>query len=436
MKKILLTITIILTTICFWYANNELDTYIKNNHEYVILNWNTIISSTPYKTNKNNSVYFMWKISFYEMNDIKSIENIQQSNLKWKRIMFIITNKNQYWILGIEDNQYSSNNCTKLTQLSAKLLRWNFWMKSAYLNNTILLWKWWNELGCYVYNNIIYLPETKLSNSDAIFLNKNQNQVEKIYNSIPQSKIFKSKVWNSIKWIYDYIMIKSEYDYDALANAQIDNQWTDLATWPWWVNAFFNWKKIVCDWYTKVFILFVNMLWYKWERVVWKIQPIEKSELNVPWILHSWVKIWNYYFDPTFDDKDDWTYWADYFAKNKTCFNLNHYTTWWILFDTIEKRYNYILQNSDYLIKNCMWITQAALYSDEKWIEYIKYTLVKYDLDTNKKVFCKLMNMCKIWWTTKKEFVENLKQYRITLSNANWQKQYDFTTELKGLVIN
>lgn len=435
MKKILLTIVLLLNIIWFSYAAEDFTSYIKNNFEYINFDGDKLISSTEYKTNKWNSIYFMWRISFYDIKDKRTLDYMLDETFQWKRVVFLITKDKKNRILNVEDNNYNINLCYKIDTIWRKLLQWNVWAKIIDYSKTLILGKDWETFNCFREWNNIILPLTDLWNIDSNFIIKNQNNITKNVWKIVISKEYKSKWWNTVKGIYDFIMNNAEYDYDALSNASSTTTILNTQTYPWGIAAFFSWKKIVCDGYTKTMIFILNMAWIKANRIVGKIQPIEKSELNVPWILHSWVNIWNYHLDPTFDDKDEWGYWNDYFAKTKTCFNLNHYTTWWILFDTTTKRYNYILNNSKYIINNCLWIAKASLFNDWYALDFIKHTLQKYDVATNKKIFCELFNMCSIYWESKKDFVTNLSKYTLTLFDGKTQRKYDLWEELSGLKI-
>lgn len=434
MKKLCLTIIALLNIAWFTYAQ-DLTTYIKNNFEYINFTWDKLISSTEYKTNKWKSVYFMWKISFYDAKDYRTLDYLINDLLDEKTVIFMITKENKNRIISVQDNQYNLDSCYKLSAFWRKLMEWNVWAKKVDSTKTIILGKDNPAFNCFKNWNIIFLPLTDLGNIDSMFISKNEKNILSAIWKIKPSNKYKSKWWNQVKWIYDFIMHNAEYDYETLNNAGWDLNSLNTETYPWWISAFFSWKKIVCDGYTKTMIFILNMINIKAERIVGKIQPIEKSDLNIPWILHSWVKIWNYYLDPTFDDKDEWWYNDDYFAKTKTCFNLNHYATWWILFKTTDQRYEYIKKNSKYIINNCLWIAKSSLFNDAKALDFAKYTLQNFDLPINQKVFCELFWMCNIWWKTKQEFLSIASRYSLTLTDSSGNKKYDLWKEFEWLKI-
>jgi hypothetical protein len=65
-----------------------------------------------------------------------------------------------------------------------------------------------------------------------------------------------------------------------------------------WIELYNN-KEWVCEWYTKLFMYMINFAW------IWDSQIIRWHVINAPDfpnIWHAWIKIWNKYYDPTFDD--------------------------------------------------------------------------------------------------------------------------------------
>lgn len=65
-----------------------------------------------------------------------------------------------------------------------------------------------------------------------------------------------------------------------------------------WLYTFQN-KLGVCDWYTKILTYLLMFSWI--ENVEVKTGFVINSDL-FPNFWHAWVKIWDYYYDPTFDD--------------------------------------------------------------------------------------------------------------------------------------
>ena len=184
---------------------------------------------------------------------------------------------------------------------------------------------------------------------------------------------------------------------------------------------------MVCDWYVKTFMFMLNYFGYKPERIVWRVQPIDSKNLQVYTILHSWVKLGNRYYDPTFDDtisKTDDS--LVYFGKSKICLNLDHYTSGWILFNNSLDRRNYIKRYESRLIYECPKILSNVLMNDKKVVDFVKLLLSKYDnVNYISNTVCKMFNIC-VWGKTKQEYVSNLKKYKLYITKSNKQYVIDF----------
>jgi hypothetical protein len=93
---------------------------------------------------------------------------------------------------------------------------------------------------------------------------------------------------NKIAIIYDYILKNLQYP------ETIDFDDYKLFS---WIEAF-KWKITVCEWYVELFNL---MLWFNdisSQVFIWDVI----TATDYPKISHAWVKIGDYYYDPTFDD--------------------------------------------------------------------------------------------------------------------------------------
>lgn len=92
-----------------------------------------------------------------------------------------------------------------------------------------------------------------------------------------------------IEAIYTYIINQIDYDLTYISwNNEVYS----------WIMTFNN-SKWVCDWYVKLFLYMLSFAqiedveikrWYKIDNI------------DFPEFWHAWVKIWDYYYDPTFDD--------------------------------------------------------------------------------------------------------------------------------------
>lgn len=103
-----------------------------------------------------------------------------------------------------------------------------------------------------------------------------------------------------IKAIYDFVINRTTY-YENYSdgNKQVFS----------WVLTYKN-KTWVCDWYTK---LFLYMLSFAWIDNVEIKKWFAFDNTDFPNFWHAWVKIWNTYYDPTFDDPIWWTGKIEYY---------------------------------------------------------------------------------------------------------------------------
>lgn len=115
---------------------------------------------------------------------------------------------------------------------------------------------------------------------DSYFLDLKE-KTEKITNNLSDS----SKIQNIYNYILNNISYSEAIDFD---NYRIFS----------WIETFKN-NSWVCEWYAK---LMSYMLMFAWindvETIRWYVIDAE----DFPDIWHAWVRIWNRYYDPTFDD--------------------------------------------------------------------------------------------------------------------------------------
>lgn len=65
-----------------------------------------------------------------------------------------------------------------------------------------------------------------------------------------------------------------------------------------WILTYVN-KDWVCDWYTKLFLYMLNFSNMNHSEVIrWYVIDAR----DFPHVWHAWIKIGDYYYDPTFDD--------------------------------------------------------------------------------------------------------------------------------------
>ncbi len=65
-----------------------------------------------------------------------------------------------------------------------------------------------------------------------------------------------------------------------------------------WSETYRN-RDWVCEWYTKVMMYMLNFLWVR-DSVVVRWDVIDAVDFPLIW--HAWVRVWQDFYDPTFDD--------------------------------------------------------------------------------------------------------------------------------------
>lgn len=116
--------------------------------------------------------------------------------------------------------------------------------------------------------------------TDELFIKLKQDTI-----NITKRKVKSQK----IRWIYDYVLNNVEYPKTfSLDDVRIFS----------WIDTYKN-KLWVCEWYDKMFLYMLNFSYINNVEVN-RWYAIDAQDF--PKIWHAWVKIWNNYYDPTFDD--------------------------------------------------------------------------------------------------------------------------------------
>ncbi len=261
--------------------------------------------------------------------ETKDIINWSELFKNFKHKVFndkVLTLENWVWYSYDFEKMYYFNNTQKIT--------YNDLIKNWINPETDLIIKWWdqdiafvNEFAKFkvVDNDIIYWIPNKL---DTISFLKKSNRylrsdidndlikIKKTSKDITKWVTNKDEI---IKIIYAYILDNIEYSNDfKLSDYEIYS----------WIETFKN-KDWVCEWYVELFSL---MLWFNWiESNIIKWDVIDAVDFPNVW--HAWTKVWNYYYDITFDDP----IWAnktkkyseyEYFKLPKDLFYTNRYDFW------------------------------------------------------------------------------------------------------------
>lgn len=175
-----------------------------------------------------------------------------------------------------------------------------------------------DEVLFWVGDKLSFLKEIKddkkkLSlNDDSIYL-----QIKEVAQQLSQS----NKKSQTIKNTYEYILENIEYTKQiSLTDWKIFSGAETFKNWEW-----------VCEWYTKLMKYILNFSGISDVEV---IRGFVIDAQDFPQIGHAWIKIWNKYYDPTFDDPiwvtktrayDDYQYYnlpEDLFYTNR--YNLNN----------------------------------------------------------------------------------------------------------------
>lgn len=253
----------------------------------------------------------------YEIPDFVSLTT-NSSNLLYNQIEFIYVLNNN-WLYRhttnlFRDYEQAKNSffiweeINKFSNLMYNKDAENFWQMFVSVKNKVLFNK--KELSKINVWNLTWTQLEKILRTDVDLWKYDENNTSllPILDSISKKALELTK-WlktdeEKIKVIYKYIIDNVEYDYE-LYNEYIQN-WNVIEWRRWSFNPFgtFNKWMWVCSWYSSLFQLMLSIAGVKNVEYVsgYYYNPTEKKL-----ILHAWNKIWNKYYDLTFDDG----LWAD-----------------------------------------------------------------------------------------------------------------------------
>ncbi len=143
-------------------------------------------------------------------------------------------------------------------------------------------------------NSIIYWIPNKYN-----FLREIKDDKKKLnYETDEQFKKLKGNALKLTSWKTKELKIKAIYNY-VLDNIEYPKTFSlsDSKIFS-WIDTFKN-KNWVCEWYTKVFLYMLNFANINNAEIIrWYVL----DSVDFPKVWHAWVKIWDHYYDPTFDD--------------------------------------------------------------------------------------------------------------------------------------
>jgi len=399
----------------FYYTNKNFE-YTKDNNiykfnftnYYKIDSWNY----TQFKS-KNWIIIYSETLGYAFLENYSTEKKIRYSN-PWKNILWVITDNKRYILENSTYYLYKFTNYSHISDVYwfylSDLVR--FW----YTPSKTLLYKdsknKFNFVTKYekiklindkdisdIENKALFL---KIMSDDFTYLNKDYRlQLKEIKNTTDRITKWKSDE-EKIKAIYDWILDNITYS----SNFKL----TDYFIFS-WLETYKN-KSWVCEWYIK---LTTYMLLYAWINNVEDIRWYVIDAKDFPEIWHAWLRIWNEYYDPTFDDP----IWATetrkyeeykYFKLPKDLFYTNRYDYWklpeYIKSLSLEKRKEIIFNNLAKLVDKYNWKNYLLL----KPFEFRK----KYNLPLKQLLtISDLKNVLKYY------YVDDYKFY-----DERWQKRY------------
>lgn len=456
MKKIFIFLIVSLFSFAntFSYENN-IETKTKNVYNLIYKQ----ITKTAYNDNKKlNSVLNFKKLlqKIYDSNKVNYKNNellteIQElNNEKIFNLRLKIQEKNnknifaKYPILSnFKHKIYNKNFLFKENWVwyTYSFENKHFFESLNWLTKNDFIWNWldFNTDIVYSENQKIYFlknfKKVRLISDDIIFWVSNKYYFLEV---LSKDKYIKKNWWNFdsyftnlrniseklTKWIYkNQDKIKKIYDY-VLKNTHYSKNidWNNFSDFS-WIMTFIN-KKWVCEWYVK---LFSNMLAFNWidaEIIYWDVINAK----DFPNIWHAWIKIWNYYYDPTFDDpvwtsKDREYKDYHYFKIPRDLFYTNRFddkkTPENLKTKDLDYRELYVLYNLKKVFskyKNSNYNLLKELYFKDKLDINLNSNITLTDLLD--KFWYKEVKNFKIVWENK--YISNINFYEITNQNI-WQ---------------
>lgn len=174
------------------------------------------------------------------------------------------------------------------------LLLINFEVKQAFktalldkiTNKKDFLNYFWKDIYSYTWNDINQIMESIKTKTELI-INWAWNDNEKIlaiYSWITANVWYDDFSLDYINWKYSEVYFMDNVDKSVFS----------------WLWAFKN-KKAVCDGFSHLFLYMLNFSWIEDSKI-----ETGEAYLSWNWIAHSWNKIWNDYYDSTWDIYSLW----------------------------------------------------------------------------------------------------------------------------------
>lgn len=299
--------------------NDNIFSNINSNINSILNNLNSeVLNTFTYKTLKNDNLV---------------LEN-------WIRYTYIYTNYKNFW-KSYSPTQRDIENSWFNEKTTLLVLDENLWVsfvtdfeKVKLINDSII------SSITNKHNFLLELRDDKKhihTDTDNLF-NQLKSETQNLTNWLSQS--------TKIQKIYDYILKNISYS----SSFDINNKKIFSG-----IETYQN-KNWICWWYAK---LGLYMLSFAWVEDAWVIKGDVIDAKDFPNVWHAWIKIWNYYYDPTFDDPS-WITKTKSFSQYKyfwlpqDLFYANKYSYWtlpeYLKSLSIEERKKIIQENLQNLL--------------------------------------------------------------------------------------
>lgn len=313
--------------------NDDLEFVEQNSIKKLQFSKYYLLSNTNYNWFTNKKWIIVYKVNSWEywyVEDYKVEEKIKYSQAQ----------DYFYDYVEFDDNLFFKNNDIYTYNFpDFTYFQWDYWFYLSDLNNSwiekdkTVLYK--DEDWKYVF--LKNFEEVKLVSNDIVFWLKNKKSILKnikddkkfLYSDTDETYQEIKELSLSInKWLKsDEEKIKAAYDW-ILSNISYTTKFklSDYRIYSWVLT--YKYKDWVCDGYVKLFSYLLEFAWLDdLEIIRWYVLDAK----DFPKVWHAWIKIWDYYYDPTFDDPI-WSLVAKkfeeykYFKLPKDLFYANRYT--------------------------------------------------------------------------------------------------------------
>lgn len=391
----------------FFVLNDTNFNYIKNNN----LTWGYFVS-LPDWTNIFTNDYFLEKKYSYE-----DIYNLFENKIELNKKYFLDNNWNyikyfyeKYVSFPDKYGLYLSDLKTNWISLTQTLFvndNWQYYFVKDFTKKKLISKSFIDNITNkdeFLFD--IYDDNKVISSDNELYLSQIKSFTRNIIKNATTDE-------QKVKKIYDWIVDNISY-YDNL------DDW-NYKVYS-WIETFKN-RTGVCDWYTK---LFQYMLSYAQINDVEIKRWYAFDNKEFPNFWHAWVRIWQDYYDPTFDDpiwKLDWTvYDYNYYKIPKDLIYVNRFD--WFDIPTYLK--NLSLSDRKMLVQKRLYelydnyknynLLKKVKNKIELWYSYDETPTVSTLLD--KKVVYEVNNFIFTYNNTQKQ-ISSLNYYKLTDDNIS-----------------